>query len=341
MIDQKRRKHIQQMGLGMAGLGLLGFSACTSTEQKNNANTGDNPEVQSSELFFKISLAQWSLHNAFGSDGISEAIKKGQQPDFSLSEMHPIAFPEIAKNQFGIDAIELVNRFYWGKTGDMEYLSEFKQRCEDNDVKCLLIMCDDEGSLGDLDQAARVTAVENHYKWIDTAKYLGCHSIRVNAAGSGTAEEVQSSAIDGLGRLSEYGQQAGINVIVENHGGYSSDGQWLSKVISEVNNPFCGTLPDFGNFCIKGSIANCENEYDRYKGTEELMPFAKGVSAKSNVFDAEGNEKNIDYLRLLQIVKDSGYSGYIGIEFEGDELSEKEGILATKKLLETAGRKVS
>ena len=196
-------------------------------------------------------------------------------------------------------------------------------------------MCDSEGDLADTDPARRTIAVENHYKWVDAAHFLGCHSIRVNCAGKGTPEEVAKTGADGLARLSAYGKQAGLNVIVENHGGYSSNGQWLSGVIKSVGMANCGTLPDFGNVRIAEG-----NWYDRYKGVEELMPFAKGVSAKSYDFDAQGNCVETDYVRMLKIVKTAGYQGYIGIEYEGDKLSEREGIEATINLLYRAGKEV-
>ncbi|MNY22463.1 Xylose isomerase-like TIM barrel [compost metagenome] len=190
-------------------------------------------------------------------------------------------------------------------------------------------MVDREGNLGDLDNKARLTAVENHYKWVDAAKYLGCKTIRVNAAGKGTAAEVKAAAIDGLGRLTEYGKKSKINVIVENHGGYSSDGKWLSDVIKGVNSPFCGTLPDFGNFGLGDG-----KEYDKYLGVEEMMPFAKGVSAKSMKFNADGQESDIDYSRMFKIIKAAKWSGIVGIEYSGSEASEDEGIRKTKALLE-------
>jgi sugar phosphate isomerase/epimerase len=190
-------------------------------------------------------------------------------------------------------------------------------------------MIDGEGDLGHADEAQRTKAVENHYKWVEAAKQLGCHSIRVNAKSSGSFEEQQERAADGLRRLSEFGDQHGINVIVENHGGLSSNGEWLAGTIKKANHPRCGTLPDFGNFRISK-----DEEYDRYKGVQELMPFAKGVSAKSHEFDAHGNETKTDYVKMLKIVLDAGYHGYVGIEYEGKTLSEPDGIMATKALLE-------
>jgi len=317
MINKNRRTFIRKGLTASAGIGLFSVLPGISTFGKTNG-----------DMFFKISLAEWSLHRT---------LRNG--------DLDNLDFPATAKNDFGIHAVEFVNQFFKDKAEDTKYLSELKKRCGDIDVTSVLIMIDGEGNLGDSDDIKRKEAVENHYKWIDAAKFLGCHSIRVNAAGNGSYEEVQKAAIDGLGMLSEYGQKEDIGVIVENHGGFSSNGDWLTGVMKEVNNPYCGTLPDFGNFCIKAKYENrqriCLDEFDKYKGTELLMPYAKGVSAKSLVFDTEGNESNIDYLKIMKIVKDAGYTGYVGIEFEGSELSEYDGIKATKKLLEKVGKELS
>lgn len=271
--------------------------------------------------WFEISLAEWSLHKAlFG------------------NKMTNLDFPIMAKKQFGISVVEYVNQFFKDKAKDTTYLSELLKRCSDNGVKNHLIMIDGEGGLGDTDKAKRNQAVENHYKWVDAAKYLGCATIRVNAYGVGTRDEVQNAAVEGLSKLGEYGEKTGINIIVENHGGYSSDGQWLSTVMKKVGKKNVGTLPDFGNFCIRRGTGQlyegkCVEEYDRYKGVKEMMPFAKGVSAKSYDFDSKGNCVETDYKKMLKIVKDSGFRGYIGIEYEGSKLGEEEGIKKTKELL--------
>lgn len=262
--------------------------------------------------WFRISLAEWSFNRAlFG------------------NKMTNLDFPVVARREFGIDVVEYVNQFFMDKAEDRAYLAELKKRCDDNGVKSGLIMCDREGALGDADAAARTKAVENHYKWVTAAAYLGCHSIRVNAQSSGAFGAQLDYATDGLRRLSQFGAQHNINVIVENHGGNSSNGKWLASVIEQVGLPNCGTLPDFGNFNIAQGKA-----YDRYLGTTELMPFARGVSAKSYAFDAQGNETTIDYLRMMRIVRDAGYRGYVGIEFEGRNMDETAGIRATQKLLE-------
>ena len=261
---------------------------------------------------FKISLAEWSLNRAlFG------------------KKLDHLDFPIVAKRDYGIDAVEYVNQFWMDKAKDQKYLTELRKRCEGEGVRSLLIMCDDEGALGDADGAKRQKAVENHYKWVEAAKFLGCHSIRVNAESSGGYDEQLERAADGLRRLSEFGREHGLNVIVENHGGLSSNGTWLAAVMRKVNMPNCGTLPDFGNFDLGGG-----KEYDRYKGTAELMPFAKAVSAKSHDFDASGNETQTDYRKMMKIVLDAGYRSWVGVEYEGSKLSEPEGIRATKQLLE-------
>jgi sugar phosphate isomerase/epimerase len=304
--DLSRRRFLQQ---SLAAGAVLGASSPSPAQLFAAASrpVDDKP-------LFKISLAEWSLHRRlFGR----------QDP-----KLDNLDFAKTAR-ELGIEAVEYVNQFFKDKAKDETYLAELKKRAADAGVQSLLIMCDGEGQLGDPDASKRKQAVENHHRWVDAAKYLGCHSIRVNAASGGTYDEQLERATDGLRQLSEYGDKHGINVIVENHGGLSSNGAWLAAVMKKVAHPRCGTLPDFGNFNLGGG-----KEYDRYQGVKELMPFAKAVSAKSHDFDSEGNEKHTDYLRMMKIVLDAGYRGWVGIEYEGGGLSEVEGIRATKRLLE-------
>ncbi|MDX2058545.1 MAG: sugar phosphate isomerase/epimerase family protein, partial [Gemmatimonadales bacterium] len=224
---------------------------------------------------------------------------------------------------FGIEAIEYVNSFFKDRARDAAYLAEMNRRAAGEGVYQHLIMCDGEGALGDPDASKRTQAVENHRKWLEAAKVLGCATIRVNAQSSGTPEEQQRLAADGLRRLTEHAAPLGLNVIVENHGGLSSHGDWLVGVMKLVDHPRCGTLPDFGNFY----------EYDKYRGVEEMMPYAKAVSAKSHDFDGQGEETTKDYRRLLGIVLKAGFHSWVGIEYEGNRLSEREGIAATLRLL--------
>lgn len=268
---------------------------------------------------FEISLAEWSLfRRLFG------------------GELSNLDFPAFARNEFDIGAVEYVNQFWMDKAEDKAYLAQLKQRCDDNGVRSVLIMCDREGALGDPDNKARTTAVTNHYKWVAAAAWLGCHAIRVNAQSSGSWEEQQQLAADGLNRLCEFARDYGISVIVENHGGLSSNGQWLAGVMGLVDADNCGTLPDFGNFRITP-----EERYDHYQGVMELMPFARGVSAKTYDFDADGNETFTDFDRMLRIVLDAGYRGYVGVEYEGRDIADLEGIRLTRDLLEKTRQKLS
>lgn len=260
---------------------------------------------------FRISLAEWSLHRAL-----------------RASELDHLDFPKTAKRDYAIDAVEYVNSFFKDKA-DPKYIAELKKRCADEGVTSVLIMCDGEGALGDADEKKRLQAVDNHHKWAEAAKSLGCHSIRVNAYSSGTFDEQQKLAADGLRRLCEFADTLAINVIVENHGGFSSNGQWLSGVMHLVDHKRIGTLPDFGNFKVSD-----KEQYDRYKGVAEMMPFARGVSAKSYGFDDQGNETTIDYPRMMKVVLAANYHGRVGVEYEGDKHSEPDGIRKTKALLE-------
>jgi sugar phosphate isomerase/epimerase len=256
---------------------------------------------------YKISLAEWSFHRALG---------KG--------EMTNLDFPKIAKTVYNLDAVEYVSTFFKGKSEDTQYLTSLKDTCTKYGVKSLLIMVDGEGNLADTSAAARQKAVENHYKWIKAAQFLGCHSIRVNAAGRGTMGQMQAAAIDGLTKLSDYAAKYNINVIVENHGGNSSIGKWLVEIMKVVNRPNCGVLPDLGNFY----------EYDRYAGVKDMMPYAKGVSGKTHDFDQDGNETVIDYVKMMKIISNSDFKGYIDVEYEGDKLSEPDGVKASIALVQ-------
>ncbi|MCF6311197.1 MAG: sugar phosphate isomerase/epimerase [Verrucomicrobiales bacterium] len=330
----------QFLNLGVQSLGAAAFGFSTACKPKT-------PEIVVPEgPLFQISLAEWSLH---------KALKSG--------ELDHLNFPKYTKDNFGITALEHVNQFFsekkdkWGlQPKNRVYLLDLKKRTDDLGMDNVLIMCDGVGKLGDSNTARRKNAVEGHYAWVEAAKLIGCHSIRVNAASDHklSPEEQASLCADGLRSLCDFAKQHGIGVIVENHGGLSSDGAWLASVISKTGRNNAGTLPDFGNFYIvknRGSNKKYEEakklyaqdaayhenegglEYDRYLGIKDLMPFAKGVSAKSHDFDDQGEEIHTDFHKAMKIVKDSGYRGYVGIEYEGDKLSEPDGIKATQALL--------
>lgn len=261
-------------------------------------------------------MAEWSLHRTLNDPA---------------SKITNLDFARIAKKEFGIEGVEYVNQFFKDKAKDEKYLADMKDRAASEGVESLLIMVDGEGNLGDPDSGKRKMAVENHHQWVEAAKFLGCHSIRVNASSSGSFEEQQKLAADGLRQLSQFAAPHGLNVIVENHGGLSSNGKWLSGTIEMVGLDNCGTLPDFGNFFIKRG--DNPEEYDRYQGVEELMPYAKAVSAKTHDFDEQGNEIHTDYSKMMEIVLSHGYHGWVGVEYEGNKISEMEGIQKSKDLL--------
>ncbi len=284
--------------------------------------------TQCSPLPIEISLAQWSLNRAL-----------------FAGELDHLDFPALARNEFGVSAVEYVNGFFGGKKMNFKeagknsaYLTELLNRSKDAGVVNHLIMVDEEGPLALPNDSERLAAVDNHKKWIEAAKFLGCKTVRVNLHGEGDSNAKKTASVDSLGRLGEFARTMGINVVVENHGSDSSNGAWVADVMKQVNRENVGTLPDFGNFCIShpwGQTQDpCENEYDRYKGVQEMLPYAKGVSAKTYDFDANGEQPKMDYQKLIGIVKASRFSGYIGIEYEGKTQPEPEGIRKTKLLLE-------
>ena len=277
--------------------------------------------------FFEIGLAQWSLNKSLKSGKIDN-----------------LDFARIAREKFDIGIVEYVNQFFINKAKDKKYLSEMLNISNDNGIVNNLIMIDSEGNLGDTNNRKRNKAINNHKKWVEAAKFLGCSHIRVNAAGDGSEQEVSKNASESLAALGEFSVDYDINVIVENHGGYSSNAKWLVEVIKNAGLKNVGTLPDFGNFCIRSTpkdlsdwgatTSGCAEEYDRYLGVEELLPYALSVSAKSNDFDSDGNCIETDFSRMVNIIKNSDYRGYISIEYEGSNYSEEEGIRLTKSLLE-------
>jgi sugar phosphate isomerase/epimerase len=301
----------------------LGFVSCKNENKQT---------VTNKDSFFKTSLAQWSIHKSIREDGLS-----------------PYEFAKIA-HELGFEGLEYVNALYSDVTNSEDKASameEFITRNNDlaakYNLKNVLIMIDGEGDLASSNPEERMIAVENHKLWIDAASKMNCSAIRINLKGEKEIENWIKYSVESFGALGEYAKPLNINVIVENHGGLSSNASLLMKVINQVNLENCGTLPDFGNFCMSegyGSLKenNCKDLYDPYLGISEMLPKAFGLSAKSYAFDSNGDETSLDYYRLLSIAKDAGYNGFIGVEYEGNILSEKDGIIATKKLLEKAAK---
>jgi len=296
MFPQHTRREFLHCAAGTAaGIGLAGQVGPLFAEKTTP------------KRLYKISCTEYSLHRMI-----------------AKKELDNLDYAAFVKKTFDIDAVEYWNRPFFTKAKNPKYIAHMKKNADDAGVTATCILVDGEGNLGDPDDKRRASAVDRHKKWVEAAKTLGCHSIRVNARSKGTYQQQLKLAADGLRRLSTFAKPLKMNVIVENHGGLSSNGKWLAAVMKEVDLTNCGTLPDFGNF----------GKYDRYQGVKELMPFAKLVSAKSHDFDKDGNEVRTDYRRMMKIVTDAGYHDYVGIEYEGRRLTEVAGVKATKRLLE-------
>jgi len=307
--SMKRRTFIRNSAIGATALATTPlFANCTREKE------------------LKISLAQWSLHRSFRN-----------------GDLDPVDFASIAMEKYKIHAIEYVNGLYPDKGSDESFWKEMKTRSADAGVKNLVLMVDDEGDLGAASEKKRLQSVENHYKWVNAAKLLACPTMRVNAFGDSDREIYRMAIKDGMSRLADYAAESGINIVIENHGLFSSDAALIAEIIREVNRPNFGSFPDFGNWCLSAkwgtTQGECDRVYDRYQGVSELLPFAKAVSAKSYNFNDKGEDTKIDYYKMMKIVKESDYKGYIGIEYEGMEKSEHEGILITKELMKKAWSK--
>jgi sugar phosphate isomerase/epimerase len=329
----KRRNFIRNSSQAGIALSLLGVYACKENKKEEPTTTKAAEAItEVAEPFFKLSLAQWSIHKMIREDGVD-----------------PYTFAEKAKN-WGFTGLEYVSQLYNPELSDADYSEEamaaFVEKsnaeAKKHGMENVLIMIDGQGNLAVNDESERNETVEKHKKWIDAAAAMGCHAVRVNLYGSMVPEEWIPSAVDGLTKLCAYAKTKNINVLVENHGGLSSNGALHAEVMKAVNMDNCGTLPDFGNFCItRNEDRSCKEEYDKYKGVAELMPYAKAVSAKTNDFNEDGSAIGIDYNRMLKMVKDAGYTGYIGVEYEGSILDEEAGIIATKNLMLKVAKEVS
>lgn len=314
------------------GISLLTTYACKETKKEKVETAEIGEKTANTEPFFELSLAQWSIHKMIREDGVD-----------------PYSFAEKAKN-WGFTGLEYVSQLYnpelekanYSDEAMANFVAKSNEEAKKHGMKNVLIMIDGQGNLAVSDEAERNKTVEKHKKWVDAAAAMGCHAIRVNLSGSNVPEQWIKNSVDGLTKLATYAKTKNINILVENHGGLSSNGELQAQVLKKVNMDNCGSLPDFGNFCIerKPDSWDCAKEYDKYKGVKELMPYAKAVSAKSNNFDADGYDTGIDYVQMLKIVKDAGYKGFIGVEYEGSEISEEEGIIATRDLLIKAANEI-
>ena len=299
-----RRSFLKRTSLFAAGAAALTGSASAAFAAKR-------PPL------YEISLAEWSLN----------------EPIFA-GEIDHLEFAKIAAD-LGIHGVEYVNQFFKDKAKDLDYLREMTAVADGEGVTQVLIMIDGEGQLGHPDEAERIQAVENHYKWVEAAQFLGCHGIRINGYSEGSYEEQLKLVADGFSRLAEFADDHNINLMIENHGGFSSNGNWVVELMQEVSHPRVGTLPDFGNFRIRDG-----ETYSSYKGVEQMMPWAKGVSVKPMGYDADGNRHELDMVRLMRTVIDAGYHGFCGIEY-GPEGRQLEGIAEVRDKLIAARDELS
>lgn len=336
LTQMKRRKFIERSSKAGVAMSIMGLAACKEQKKPAEMENEASETAEAMSPFFKLSLAQWSMHRMIWNE-----------------EADPYSFAERAKN-WGFSGLEYVSALYYKELEAAEFspeaMKKFVDRCNEeasrHGMENVLIMIDGQGDLATTDAAERKAAVENHHKWVDAAAAMGCHSIRVNLSGSNDPEQWVPNSVDGLTQLATYASDKGINILVENHGGLSSNAEMLATVMQQVGMDNCGTLPDFGNFCIRRNDpsdygSGCAEMYDRYLGVEQLMPYAKAVSAKSHNFDGEGNETETDFLKMMQLVKDAGYTGYVGVEYEGNEIGEEAGIVATRDLLLKVAEKIS
>jgi sugar phosphate isomerase/epimerase len=304
-MGMKRREFLKSTAAAVGGLGVVSRLPDLGAGETAGGTAAVNPLA----LPFQISLAEWSLVKTLKGGGLQN-----------------LDFPRYAKEKFGIDTVEYVDQFFADKARDAAYLADLRKRCESEGVRSGLIMVDTAGDLGDEDASKRAQSVDKHKEWLDAAKSLGCHALRVNARGRGSPEELLGRMAESASKLAEHGAKLGLNVIVENHGGPSSDADWLVKLFRQVGSPWFGALPDFGNF---------PETADRYAAVEKMMPFAKAVSAKAMRFDAEGNVVETDYPRMMKIVLDAGYRGWLGVESGAPRADEEpRAIASTKALLE-------
>ncbi|WP_417443130.1 sugar phosphate isomerase/epimerase family protein [Joostella sp.] len=332
----ERRKFITNSSKAGLAISFLGMYACKETSSEKKELKQNTPVF---EPFFKLSLAQWSLHKMIREE-----------------KLNPMDFAKKAK-ELGFEGLEYVNQLYnkeIEKRGNNNKaiisLAEDLKKISDKEGMLNQIMMVDlqgeENLLSTADEKLRKQAVENHKIWIDATAILECHSMRINLFGSNDEKIWKEKSVASLNELSEYASEKNVNVIVENHGALSSNGALMAEVMKTVNRDNCGTLPDFGNFCVRREDdklwdAPCIDQYDIYKGVEELMPFAKGISAKTFNFDENGDETTIDFYRMMKIIKDAGFKGFVGVEYEGDTLSEEKGIIASKALLLKVAKKLS
>lgn len=314
----------------VTGLGLAGAAAVT----------GNLPSAETAPIKpqpFTIGLSQWAFHRAiFGDarDHYRTFIKNlHSDPDSVLAgEMDPRDIVWRAR-ELDVGVVDLVNILWFGHGEDKPWLNDFKTRARDANVTFGVLMCDQLARSGAADAKERRQSVEDHTRWMETAAELGCPFLRINPYGEGTYLEQCQRSAETLHALAERSADYGLEVIVENHGHPGSNGAWLAMLIEMANHSRVGTYTDLDNFFMGGWDLNPERRYDRHQGLLDLAPYTKAISAKTHDFDPDGEETTIDYHACLKILIDSGFSGLVSAEFEGNRVDETEGSKLTVELL--------
>jgi len=269
---------------------------------------------------FKVSIAPWSLtRKPYGEN----------DPD----GIHFLDYPLVAR-ELGFEAIEHDNLHYPGDLPNDKHLAKMKQRTEEAGVTNTLILCGALGDIADSRKSRRKKANFNYERWIEAAQFLGCHQVRVVCSDHIDIDwdEKMKLTVEAVSKLADFAQGHSIELLIENHNGYTSNPNWLVEMIQKVNRPNCGILGDFTEWRIE---QNPDVLYpDPYKGYEILAPYVKSVGAKSTTFDVLGNELVTDYPRMFEILNKVGYQGYIAVEYFGNDLPRRKGTTMTKELVE-------
>jgi len=332
-----------------------------------------NPYKYFSAFPYKLSLAQFSLARYISQSGYDV---------YSFAETaHELGFQGLEYLSVAYKGGFFQPNSNFGLADAKKVAKESLKRSNDFGLKNLLIMVDGEGNLANIDRKYNDNSVENHKKWIDCASEMGCHSIRVNLDSDGSLDDWTNNSVESLNKLCEYAKSFGLNIIIENHTTYSGSGgesfaanpEYIINVIKKVDFENIGALPDFGNWCqsfkkrdrselisrfrdnnekddepkvkiTSSYFSTCNKMYDIYEGVSKLLPYAKAVSAKVNSFDENGEDLDIDYTKMLKVIKDSNYSGYIGVEQQAsfeDNIDPIQAINLTKELLFKSWSKLS
>ncbi len=273
-------------------------------------------------MTIEIGLSTWSLHRHMGPikrQVVTDTGEKHEWTEEYPEDVSLLDFAGFARKEYGLTHLELIQMSF--PSTEASYLKKLRSAVEAAEAVIENVPID-VGDICELAPERRAEHVRNIKSWMDVAAAIGSRAVRVNTGPSREGSDALALAVESCKRLAEHADKLGLNVLIENHGGISSDPQLLKQLIESVSTERMGACPDFGGF----------DEAIRYDGLQKIMPLAKLVHAKSYAFDEHGEETAIDYARCMQIVKNSGFSGVLSIEYEGDG-NASEGIKKTKELI--------